>query len=78
MTSDFHPLYYAWEHKLPIIVAITTATTAAIATAPVPASPLGIWAYDWAHQVFNIKNTRLVDKPIPTPPLNSEAPTVPK
>lgn len=66
--TDLHPLYYLWEHKLTALAALVTCVTAAVATAPVPTSPTLIWLYDWAHQVFNIKNTRLVKEAIPTPP----------
>lgn len=70
--KDIHPLYFLWQNKLPILGALMVALTAAINTAPIPTSTLGVWAYDWAHQVFNIKNTRLVKESIPTPPDDKE------
>ena len=75
MTTDIHPLYYAWEHRLPIVVGLTTIITAAVKTSPVPSSTFGKWAYDFTHQLFNITNTRLISAPIPTPP---EAAPIPK
>lgn len=76
--SQVHPLYYLWEHKLPILAALSMLITAAIATAPVPTSPFWIWVYDWSHQVFNIKNTRLATQQIPTPPANAGDAPAPK
>lgn len=70
--KDFHPLYFLWENKLPILAMLMAAITAAIATAPVPTSAMALWAYDWAHQVLNIKNTRLEKETIPTPPDDSK------
>jgi hypothetical protein len=79
--SNIHPLYWLWQEKLPILALLMTITTAAVATAPIPGQPFELytWAYDWAHQVLNIKNTRLLDKPVPTPPESTEAQkTIPK
>lgn len=73
--TDFHPLYWLWLNKLPILAVLMTITTAAVATAPIPGQPFNLytWLYDWTHQVLNIKNTRLLDKPVPTPPESTEA-----
>ena len=70
MTNDFHPLYYAWEHKLPILAALMTVVTAGVKTAPVPGKPFSLyeWVYDWLHQIFNITNTRLTPAPVVTAP----------
>lgn len=72
--SDFHPLYYAWEHRLPILAALAAICTAAVATMPIPGQIFSLyeWFYDWSHQLLNIKNTRLAKDPIPTPPDNTE------
>lgn len=70
--SNIHPLYFLWQNKFAESAALLTGITAAVATAPVPTSKWGIWAYDWAHQVFNIKNTRLAKESIPTPPESKE------
>lgn len=61
--KDFHPLTFLWENRLPIVAVAMTVVTAAIATAPVPTSKYGVWFYDWSHQVFNVKNTRLAKEP---------------
>ncbi len=63
--KDFHPFYFLWEHRLPIVAVVMTAVTAAIATAPVPTSKYCVWFYDWSHQVFNVKNTRLAKESPP-------------
>lgn len=68
--SDIHPLYYAWEHRLPIVAAVMTVVTAGVKTAPIPGKPFNFyeWFYDWAHQTFNITNTRLTPAPVVTAP----------
>lgn len=78
--NQTHPLYYLWEHKLPILGALMMITTAAIATMPPPGQPFNLytWIYDWSHQVLNIKNTRLIGEPIPTPPADAGDAVVPK
>jgi hypothetical protein len=50
--------------------------TAGIKTIPNPDIPVSWmtireWLYDWAHQFFNITNTRLNTQPTLTPPLNT-------
>lgn len=73
MTNDIHPLYYAWEHRLPIYAGILAIVTAAVKTAPVPtptSRPTYTWFYDFTHQFFNVTNTRLNSAPIITPPMN--------
>jgi hypothetical protein len=59
---------YLHDNRLPIIVGFTTVVTAAVKTAPVPTTGLGLWLYDFGHQMFNITNTRLSTVPIQTPP----------
>lgn len=66
--SNIHPLYFLWENKLVIFTAFMAAATAAVATSPIPDSVWALWLYDWAHQLLNIKNTRLAKETIPTPP----------
>ncbi len=77
--KDFHPLYWIWMNKLPILAALMTLVTAGVKTAPPPGHPFNLyeWAYDWTHQVFNITNTRLNPAPILTPPASTPSATPP-
>ncbi|HEY4357094.1 MAG TPA: hypothetical protein VGN16_15200 [Acidobacteriaceae bacterium] len=64
---------YVYGNRVALGAVAVTVCTAAVATAPVPESRTGKWVYDFFHQVFNIKNTRLSEAPIPTPPAPQES-----
>lgn len=68
-------LAYLYGNRVAIGSATALIVTAAIKTAPIPASTLGKWAYDFGHQVFNITNTRMTNTQVITPP---EGPASPK
>lgn len=65
---------YFYGNRVAIGAALTHVTTAGIKTAPAKwtwnAQDAYFWLYDWAHEVFNITNTRLATTPVPTPPVS--------
>jgi hypothetical protein len=61
-------LQYLYSNRLAIEGAVLFVVTSGIKTAPIPASRIGLWMYDWGHQLFNITNTRLTTTPVVTPP----------
>jgi hypothetical protein len=64
---------YLYDNRVAIEGAMLFVVTSGIKTAPIPASRIGLWMYDWGHQLFNITNTRLTTAPVVTPPSNKEA-----
>jgi hypothetical protein len=75
MTINWSQVWdYLYGNRVAIGGGAMLALTAAIKTAPTPASVIGKWLYDFFHQVFNITNTRLNTTPTLTPPaINEEA-----
>ena len=73
MPIDWQSVWnYAYGNRVALGAVAVTVCTAAVATAPVPESRTEKWIYDFFHQVFNIKNTRLSEAPILTPPSPQE------
>lgn len=69
---------YLYGNRLAIEGAVLFVVTSGIKTAPIPVSRIGLWMYDWGHQLFNITNTRLSTSPVVTPPSNKEVTAPPK